>query len=241
MSRPAPTLRVAALRAGYGRNEVLHDVALGLPGGEVGLVIGPNGAGKSTILKAIFGLCRVLAGEIWVDGVPLAGRTPQDALAAGVGLVPQGGRAFPNLTVEENLKLGGYTLADRGAVEARLPPVYEMFPRLAERRRQPAQTLSGGERQMLALGRALVMRPRLLLLDEPSLGLAPAAVDQMLALTRHVRRVFGATVLLVEQNVLGGLRVADRVFVLREGRTVAEAKPADLLASDELRRAFLSV
>lgn len=193
------------------------------------------------MLKSVFGLCRVMAGSVEFEGAAVAGRTSYENVVVGISLVPQGGRVFPNLTVEENLRLGAYTVRDASVVRTRLATVYDLFSRLCERRRQNAQSLSGGERQMLALGRALMVAPRLLLLDEPSLGLSPAAVEQSLSIVQDINRTLGTTILVVEQNVLQGLRIASKVFVLRDGRSVAEVAPEDLRASDDLRKFFLDV
>lgn len=239
--RDATSLKITHLQAGYARKQVLFDVSLTLDAGAIGLIIGPNGAGKSTLLKGIFGLCRVMAGSVEFEGKTVTARTSHENVLSGISLVPQGGRVFPNLTVEENLRLGAYTIRDWAVVRTRLAMVYDLFGRLAERRRQDAQSLSGGERQMLSLGRALMVAPRLLLLDEPSLGLSPAAIEQSLGVVQDINRNLGTTILVVEQNVLQGLRIAGRVFVLRDGRSVAEVTPADLRVSEDLRKVFLDV
>jgi branched-chain amino acid transport system ATP-binding protein len=206
--------------------------------GELVCLIGANGAGKTSTLRAISGLLRPAAGRIVFDGREIHGREPADILKAGIAHCPEGRRVFPHLTVQENLEMGAYVRRDRRAIAADLQRVCAHFPILAERRRQLAGTLSGGEQQMLAIGRALMGRPRLILFDEPSLGLAPTVVERTFAIIADIRRG-GATVLLVEQNAYVALRAADRGYVMETGRIVLEGRGADLLGNDHVRRAYL--
>jgi len=201
-------------------------------------LIGANGAGKSSTLRAISGLLRPSAGRIVFEGREIQNLEPATILKSGIAHCPEGRRVFPHLTVHENLAMGAYVRRDRHAVAADIERVCSHFPILAERRRQMAGTLSGGEQQMLAIGRSLMSRPRLILLDEPSLGLAPAIVDATFAIIAGIRRE-GTTVLLVEQNAYRALRMADRGYVMETGRVVLEGRAADLLADDHVRRAYL--
>jgi branched-chain amino acid transport system ATP-binding protein len=206
--------------------------------GELVCLIGANGAGKTSTLRAISGLLRATAGRIVFDGREIQGREPADILDAGIAHCPEGRRVFPYLTVEENLAMGAYVRRDRQAVAEDLERVCAHFPILTERRRQMAGTLSGGEQQMLAIGRALMARPRLILFDEPSLGLAPAVVETTFQVIAEIRRR-GTTVLMVEQNAYLALRMADRGYVMETGRIVLAGRARDLLADDHVRRAYL--
>jgi branched-chain amino acid transport system ATP-binding protein len=206
--------------------------------GELVCLIGANGAGKTSTLRAISGLLPASAGRIVFDGREIQGRQPADILDAGIAHCPEGRRVFPHLTVEENLAMGAYVRRDRQAVAEDLQTVCAHFPILAERRRQMAGTLSGGEQQMLAIGRALMARPRLILFDEPSLGLAPAVVETTFQVIADIRRR-GTTVLMVEQNAYLALRMADRGYVMETGRIVLAGRARDLLADDHVRRAYL--
>ena len=201
-------------------------------------LIGANGAGKTSTLRAISGLLRPRAGRILLDGQPIEHLEPAEILARGVAHCPEGRRVFPYLTVEENLLMGAYVRRDRGAIASDLDRVYAHFPILAERRRQTAGTLSGGEQQMLAIGRALMSRPRLILFDEPSLGLAPTVVETTLGIIAGIRAE-GTTVLMVEQNAYLALRLADRAYVMETGSIVLAGRAADLLADEKVRRAYL--
>ncbi|HKS98875.1 MAG TPA: ABC transporter ATP-binding protein [Rugosimonospora sp.] len=232
-------LEVSGLTAGYDGVAVLHEVGLRVPAGSICAVLGANGAGKSTLLRVVSGLLRPTAGTVFFDGLDLRGVPPEQVVRRGLAHVPEGHGIIAELTVAENLRLGGLFRRDRRASAATLAEVYELFEPLATRRGQLAHQLSGGERQMLALGRALMARPRLLLLDEPSLGLAPRVVARILALLRRLRDESGLTVLLVEQNVRSALSVADDGVVIALGRVVAAA-PAPVLAGDDrLRHAYL--
>ncbi len=236
-------LEVRGLCAGYGDVTVLWDVHLQVREGEVVALLGPNGAGKTTLIRAIFGLqeemLSVLRGEVWLDGQRVVGLTASDMVYRGVALVPEGRRLFPALSVEENLLLGGLRLS-RSMRRSRLEWVYALLPLLREKRRALAGTLSGGQQQLLALGRALIAQPRLLLLDEPSLGLAPRMVRQVYELVDALRGN-QTSVLVAEQNVGAALSVADRGYVLGGGRVVLEGDTADLRARPALRRLYLGV
>ncbi|MEW5912107.1 MAG: ABC transporter ATP-binding protein [Thermodesulfobacteriota bacterium] len=240
----APLLQVEGLEAFYGDVQVLWGLSLTVRAGEVVAVIGPNGAGKSTLLKAIMGLVksrRAGGGPgVIFDGRPLDGQRPEDIVAAGLALVPEGARVFPDMTCRDNLLLGGYLLRDRGQRQQALEEVLAMFPRLAERLRQPAKTMSGGERQMLAMGRALMGRPRFLLLDEPSLGLHPLMTSAIFQGIGRINRQ-GLTVLLVEQKVTFALKMSHRGYVLENGRIKMSGAGQELLRDDYVRRAYLAM
>ncbi len=226
---------VRDLSAGYGRVRVLDKIELEAPAGELTVVVGPNGAGKTTLLKALSGLIP-RQGVVLFDGAPLPAR-PSAIVSRGLAQVPEGRQLFPHMTVRENLELGGYLLA-RGERAARLERVFEFFPRLAERRGQIAGTMSGGEQQMLAVGRALMGQPKLLMLDEPSLGLAPKMVDELLSIVRRIRDD-GVTILLVEQNVAKALAIAQGAYVIERGAVVMKGAASKLLRSERLRAAYL--
>jgi len=235
-------LEVRALSARYGAVTALAEVDLDVRAGELVALIGANGAGKSTLLRAIAGLLTPAAGRVTLEGRDVTGQPPEAMLRAGIALVPERRRVFADLTVLDNLELGGYALARGGGFRDRLASgvadAYRLFPVLRERRRQLAGTLSGGEQQMLAIGRALMSRPRLLLCDEPSLGLAPLVVQEIMRLLGALREA-GTTILLVEQNARMALRAADRAYVLETGRVVLEGTGAALLDNDELKAAYL--
>jgi branched-chain amino acid transport system ATP-binding protein len=232
-------LRVEGLESGYGGAPVLRDVALSVPPATIVAVLGANGAGKSTLLRTLSGLIRPTAGRIVLDGRDLRGVAVEQLARRGMAHVPEGRGVIAELTVEENLRLGGLWRRDRADARRALAEVYELFPALARRRGRPGHQLSGGERQMLALGRALVGRPSLLLLDEPSLGLAPTVVAQVMALLRRLRDASGLAVLLVEQNVRSALSVADIGVVMALGRVAVTAPAGRLRGDDELRHAYL--
>jgi branched-chain amino acid transport system ATP-binding protein len=233
-------LELRGVRAGYGSFQALFDVSLEVRGGEAVAVIGPNGAGKTTLMRVISGLIRPSAGAIVMDGVDLVATAAHRIVDVGIAHVPESRRLFPRMTVEENLKMGGFTPAARPKFRQRLDVVYGLFPRLAERRRQLAGSMSGGEQQMCAIGRALMSDPRLLLLDEPSAGLAPVVVQQLFDLVKRIR-AGGLTVLIVEQNVQQVLRVVDRAYLLKAGSIRAAGTAAELLATDSIREAYLGV
>ncbi len=233
-------LEVEHLAVRYGDLVGISDVSLAVRAGEVVALLGSNGAGKTTTLNAIAGLVSPAAGAIRFRGAAIGGLPPHAVVARGIALSPEGWRLFVGQTVEQNLRLGATTLADRGRVPALLERVFALFPRLKERRRQSAGTLSGGERQMLALGRALMSAPSLLLLDEPSLGLAPAVVEAMYETLDALRRE-GLTLLLAEQSVELALDIADRGYVIQTGRTVLQGPAAELAENEEVRRAYLGL
>jgi branched-chain amino acid transport system ATP-binding protein len=228
-------LKLRGLSAGYGGIRVLDGIDLEAPAGKLTVVVGPNGAGKSTLLKAVSGLIP-REGEVLFDGAPLPA-TPAAIVARGLALVPEGRQLFPQMTVRENLELGGY-LVPAAERARRLERAFALFPKLAERRSQLAGTMSGGEQQMLAVARALMGRPRLLMLDEPSLGLAPRMLDDLLGMVRRIRDD-GVTVLLVEQNVAKALAIAEDAYVIERGRVVMQGGGRELLQSEHLRTAYL--
>ena len=231
-------LEVEGLRASYGPLQALHGIDLSVGEGDVVAVLGPNGAGKTTTLRALCGMVRV-SGRVSFDGRSLVGLPTERIARLGVAHVPEGRGTFPALTVDENLRVGAYPRRDAGAVRADVDRWYEVFPRLAERRGQAAASLSGGEQQMLAIARALLLRPRLLLLDEPSLGLAPLVTRELFAVLGKVKQEQRTTMLLVEQNANLALGLADHAYVLEAGRTVL-AGPAQRVKDDEnVRRAYL--
>jgi branched-chain amino acid transport system ATP-binding protein len=240
VARPEPPalLRLENLHAAYGPIAALRGLDLVVGPGELVCLIGANGAGKSSTLRAISGLLPPAQGRIVFDGREIQGEVPATILKAGIAHCPEGRRVFPYLTVEENLAMGAYVRRDRSAIAADVDEVCRHFPILAERRRQMAGTLSGGEQQMLAIARALMARPRLILFDEPSLGLAPTMVETTFAIIADIRRR-GTTVLMVEQNAYAALRMADRAYVMETGRIVLEGRARDLLDDDHVRRAYL--
>jgi branched-chain amino acid transport system ATP-binding protein len=231
-------LEVRALHAGFGRLPVLRDVSVSLPGGRIVGLLGPNGAGKTTLLRAICGLATVHSGTIVFDGVDVTGRAAQDLVRLGLVLVPQGRLLFGEMTVAENLELGAYLARDRGEAAARLRRVHELFPILRERSAQPAALLSGGEQQMLAVGRALMSRPRCLLLDEPSIGLAPKIFDRILAVIDEIN-ADGIPILIAEQNARKILRVAHDCYVLENGCVALEGRSRDLAGDQRVRDLYL--
>ena len=233
-------LELRGLTVGYGAVRALHGIDLRVDRGEIVTLIGCNGAGKSTTLRAISGLLRPTAGTISFDGEAIGGVAPHLLVRRGIAHCPEGRGVFPQLTVEENLDLGAYVRHDRAAVKGDLEKALELFPRLRERFRQMAGTLSGGEQQMLAMARAMLARPRLLLLDEPSLGLAPQVVQTIFKVIREIN-AGGTTVLLVEQNAHMALRAAHRAYVIEVGRIVMEGPAAELERSDAVRKAYLGV
>ncbi|MET7806356.1 ABC transporter ATP-binding protein [Micromonospora chersina] len=232
-------LEVEAVSAGYGPVPVLRDVTFAVPAGTIAAVLGANGAGKTTLLRTLSGLLRPTGGRIRFDGAELRGVRVERLVRRGLAHVPEGRGVVAELTVEENLRLGGLWRRDRADARRAQDEVYELFPALARRRRHAGHQLSGGERQMLALGRALIARPRLLLLDEPSLGLAPKVTAQIMALLRRLCDDRGLTVLLVEQNVRSALSVADQGVVMSLGRVVTAAPAARLRDDAGLRHAYL--
>ena len=230
-------LTVDNLVAGYGaHDEVLKGVGLTVAEREMVVLIGPNGAGKSTLLKSIAGFLNPRQGAIAFEGKPIHGRRPREITRAGLAFVPQEANVFPSLSVEANLEMGGYV--DRGATKARMRDMFARFPVLAERRTQEARTLSGGQRQMLAVAMALMAAPRLMLLDEPSAGLSPTASAELFALVKGLHSE-GMTVVMVEQNALAALEIADRAYLLVDGRNAREGAAGALARDAEVRHAFL--
>jgi len=240
MSEPGALLELSAVKAGYGHVEVLHGIDLAVAEGELVTVIGANGAGKSTLLKAIVGLVGVRAGTLTYRGVRVASPRPERLVRDGLALVPEGRLLFGPMSVRENLVLGAYGTGRKrkSTIAEALARVHELFPVLEERAGQPAETLSGGEQQMLAVGRALMSQPRLLLLDEPSLGLAPKVIAEIFAALDELRGR-GITILLVEQDARLALKHADRGYVMRTGRVVLEGSSSDLLADESVRMIYL--
>jgi branched-chain amino acid transport system ATP-binding protein len=234
-------LRIRNLSAGYGLVQVLDSVSLDVRPAEFLALVGSNGAGKTTLLRTISGLLPVQGGTIeWNGSQPIEGRTPDAIFRLGIVQVPEGRQLFPRMSVQDNLLMGAYRRDDRADVRADLDRIYGLFPRMAERRRQLAGSMSGGEQQMCAMARALMARPRLLLVDEMSLGLAPIIVDQLMENLTAIRDQ-GVTILLVEQDIHLALAAADRAYVLETGRIVREGPARDLIEDPELKRAYLGV
>jgi branched-chain amino acid transport system ATP-binding protein len=231
-------LAARGLTAQYGWTRVLHGVDFAVEAGGITTILGANGAGKTTTLRAVCGMVRT-SGEITFDGRSIAGRATEDLVRLGIAHVPEGRGTFVNLTVEENLRLGAYGRASRNGIAEDYENVYGYFPVLASRKRQLAGTLSGGEQQMLAVARALMLRPRLLLLDEPSLGLAPLVVREIFRIVRTINRERGVSVLLVEQNASMALALADQAYLMETGRMVQSGPAAQLKQNDAIRRAYL--
>lgn len=231
-------LKITDLSVHYGVIQALKGVTLEVNEGEIVALIGANGAGKTTLLHAISGLLKKSGGEIEFLGQLMTKKNARGIVSAGITQVPEGRRIFPDMSVVENLMMGAYLRKDKAGIEADMQAVYERFPRLAERKKQLAGTLSGGEQQMLAMGRALMARPKLLLLDEPSMGLSPLLVKEIFAIIQDINAQ-GTTVLLVEQNAKMALGIADRAYVLETGSIVLSGAGAELAASEEIKKAYL--
>jgi branched-chain amino acid transport system ATP-binding protein len=231
-------LEISNLEAGYNTKPVLHGVSLTVGPGEIVAIIGPNGAGKSTVLKSVIGMLAPRKGEIFYHGTRINSNKPSDNVRLGLAYSPQGNMVFDDLTVSENLAIGGYTLTDKAVAASRMAEVFTLFPELEARRKYDAGDLSGGEKQMLALGRALMLRPKLLLLDEPSLGLAPAALKKSFETIRGIRDNYQTAMLIVEQNVDAVFAIADRVYVMALGKVVAEDVPENM-PRERLKGLFL--
>jgi len=231
-------LQIRDLETGYGKKQVIFGLSLEVNEGEIIALIGPNGAGKSTLLKTVCGLLPVWKGQVTFNGASINGSTPAKNVARGITFAPQGNRVFDELTVMENLEVGGYQLRKK-ELKPRIEQVFDIFPVLKERARQEAGRLSGGEQQMLAFARALVPKPKLLMLDEPSLGLAPNLVATVFEKVTQVNRETGVTILIVEQKVREVLRIAHRAYGMRLGKIALEGSPDEILAGDNLKRLFL--
>ena len=231
-------LKVEELTVYYDKIHAVKGVSFEVRDGEICTLIGANGAGKTTILQTISGLLHAKSGKITFDGVEITGRAPNKILLRGLAQVPEGRRVFSQMSVLENLEMGAYTRRDAAGIREDLEMVFHSFPRLKERLRQPAGTLSGGEQQMLAMGRALMSRPKMLLLDEPSMGLAPILVDEIFSIIRQVNKT-GVTVLLVEQNATKALEIADYSYVLSTGKIVSSGEGKSMLTDASVRSAYL--
>jgi branched-chain amino acid transport system ATP-binding protein len=231
-------LSVAGLAAGYGKKTVVSGIDLALSRGEIVVVLGHNGAGKTTLLRAIFGLIRSRAGTVTFGAREITGRSPSANIADGLALVPQGHGIFRTLSVRRNLDLGSFAVTDRSVIAERLQRVFALFPILRERQSQIGGTLSGGEQQMLAIGMALMSGPRLLILDEPSIGLAPLLVERVMASIHEINRGYGTTILLVEQNLKHALKIAKRAVVLNRGTKIYDGSPVTLVDERTLLEMF---
>jgi branched-chain amino acid transport system ATP-binding protein len=236
----APLLEIEDVKVHYGRVEALHGISLSVEEGEVVTLIGSNGAGKTTTLRTISGLQRPTSGRVRLAGEDITDVRPEKIVGMGVGHAPEGRHIFARMTVQENLELGAFLRKDKAQAKKDADRVFELFPRLLERRRQVAGTLSGGEQQMLAIGRALMTKPRVLLLDEPSLGLAPILVETIFQVIEELNKQ-GVTILLIEQNALLALRTATRGYVMETGNIVKSDTAEALLASDDVKRAYLGI
>jgi len=231
-------LEIRDMVCGYGQITALKGITLSVKAGQLVALIGANGAGKSTTLRAISGLVPARSGSLWFEGEDITGASPQQVLNRGIAHCPEGRRVFPHMTVAENLDMGAYLRSDTSEIAVDRDRIYGEFPRLADRKKQAAGTLSGGEQQMLAIGRALMSRPRLVMFDEPSLGLAPNIVERTFAIIRAIRDA-GTTVLLVEQNAFAALDMCDHAYLLEAGRVVLSGPGADLIENEHVRRAYL--
>ncbi|MGN1385996.1 MAG: ABC transporter ATP-binding protein [Bacillus sp. (in: firmicutes)] len=231
-------LKVSDINVYYGNIQALKGVSLEINQGEIVTLIGANGAGKSTLLKTISGLLKPKQGDILFKDTSIKGKAAQSIVKKGISHVPEGRRVFANMTILENLELGAYLRKDKAGIKQDLERVYHLFPRLLERQKQQAGTLSGGEQQMLAMGRALMAKPELLLLDEPSMGLAPLLVKQIFSIVQEINNA-GTTILLVEQNANLALSIADRAYVVETGRIVLSGQAEELTTSEEVKKAYL--
>ncbi len=232
-------LEINDLYAGYQKLDILKGVNLAVNAGEIACVIGPNGAGKSTVFKAVYGFIDIRQGSVFFDGAEVTHYRPQEMLRAGVSIVPQLRSVFPQMTVHENLEMGMVLEKDLNRVQTRINEIFELFPRLAERQKQVAGTMSGGEQRMLEIGRALMYEPKLLLMDEPSAGLAPLITKMIFEQINFLNKELGLTVLMIEQNARQGLQISDRGYVLQLGQNSYQGPSRELLDNPEVRRAFL--
>ncbi|MBV6304531.1 ABC transporter ATP-binding protein [Candidimonas humi] len=234
-----PMLALRGVVAGYGGFDILHGVNLEVRKGEIVAIVGPNGSGKSTVFKAIYGLIKIRLGEVSFEGQDVASLGPQDLLKAGIAMVPQLSTIFPSMSVYENLELGMYLVRDKALVKRRIDEILELFPRLAERRAQNAGTLSGGERRALEIGRSLMLKPRMILMDEPSVGLSPILTKNMFEQLQDLQKAAGITFLVIEQNARSALEISDRGYVIQRGVVSHTGTGRALLGDDEVRRSFL--
>ena len=233
-----PLLEIRGIDSGYGKIQILFDASLRVERGEIVTIVGPNGAGKSTALKTVMGYLKPTKGHIVFDGNDITGKPVHEIVTSGIGYVPQGRITFHEMTVLENIEMGAFYLRDKKQIKEGLEMVYTIFPRLAERRKQLAGTMSGGEQQMVAIGRAMMSHPKCVILDEPSLGLSPKFVDLIFAKLQGMRNI-GLSLLLVEQNAARALAVSDRGYVMDLGRNYADGAGQELLDSGEIRRLFI--
>ncbi|WP_443135081.1 ABC transporter ATP-binding protein [Frigidibacter sp. ROC022] len=231
-----PFLIGEAMTGGYGATDILHDCTVAVEKGQIAVIVGPNGAGKSTAMKAVFGMLTLRKGRVVLDGQDITGLSPQDRVAAGMGFVPQTNNVFVSLSVEENLEMGAFLRHDD--IRPTLEQVYHLFPVLRDKRRQAAGELSGGQRQQVAVGRALMTQPKLLMLDEPTAGVSPIVMDELFDRIIEVART-GISILMVEQNARQALEIADQGYVLVQGANAYTGSGQDLLANPEVRRSFL--
>ncbi len=232
-------LEIHSVVAGYGEKQVLNGASLKINPSEIVGLVGPNGSGKSTVLKSVFGMVKVTAGEILYQGEAIQNRKPSLNAAGGICYIPQGSKVFDKLTVQENLEMGGVLIPKRAELNDRVASMYEQFPRLKQYRNTPAGRLSGGERQMVGICRGLVMHPKMMLIDEPSIGLAPLLVQQTMELIGLIREKFQTTVLIVEQNVPAMLKIVERVYLLSTGKVIHEETAVDHETEQRLRTLFL--
>lgn len=239
MTKNGKLLEINDIYAGYQKLDILQGVNIYVEPGEIVCVIGPNGAGKSTVFKAVYGFIQVRKGQILFDDRDVTNYTPQQLLKTGISIVPQLRSVFPQMTVLENLEMGMYLEPDKSRIKKRIDEIFEMFPRLAERAKQHAGTMSGGEQRMLEIGRALMPKPKLLLMDEPSAGLAPLITEAIFQQVSYLNKELGLTVLMIEQNARQGLEISNRGYVLQLGKNSYEGPSQQLLDDPEVRRAFL--
>jgi branched-chain amino acid transport system ATP-binding protein len=233
-------LNVKNLKAGYDGVPVIFDVSFDVKEGQIVALLGSNGSGKSTALKAITGLIKPMSGRIEYNGNDIVGIKTNKMVSRGIAMVPEGRQLFGKLSVEDNLRMGAYLIKDKKIINERLEQVYNIFPRVKERLRQSAETLSGGEQQMVAIARGMMSEPKLLILDEPSLGLMPKLVGEMFEFIKNINKL-GITIILVEQNVNHTLELADYAYVIQNGETVIEGKGSDLLDNNEVKKAYLGL